>query len=141
MEFRTLINEHIDDCIRIDKAITGEDHSEFFRDHFETQMLVSDGELLIGAFEKDQIIGFLLASMRQVAFGQSMKVAYLEMIEVDPTLQKSGIGTLLLNEFKKRCQKLGINRTITLVDWNQTHLLNFFHSQGFKKGNMIQLEM
>ena len=141
MEFKTLINEHIDDVIRIDKVITGVDHSDYLHEQFEQQLLVSDNELMIGAFEKDKIVGFLLASMRQLAFGQAMKVAYLEMIEIDPSLQKSGIGTLLLNEFKKRCDRLGINRVITLVDWQQTLLLNFFKSQGFDKGNMIQLEM
>ena len=141
MEFKTLINEHIDDVIRIDKVITGVDHSDYLHEQFEQQLLVSDNELMIGAFEKDKIVGFLLASMRQLAFGQAMKVAYLEMIEIDPSLQKSGIGTLLLNEFKKRCDRLGINRVITLVDWQQTLMLNFFKSQGFDKGNMIQLEM
>ena len=141
MEFKTLINEHIDDVIRIDKTITGVDHSDYLHEQFEQQLLVSDNELMIGAFEKDKIVGFLLASMRQLAFGQAMKVAYLEMIEIDPSLQKSGIGTLLLNEFKKRCERLGINRVITLVDWQQTLMLNFFKSQGFDKGNMIQLEM
>lgn len=141
MEFKTLINEHIDDVIRIDKTITGTDHSEYFHESFEDQLLVSDNGLMIGAFEKDKIIGFLLASMRQLAFGQAQKVAYLEMIEIDPSLQKSGIGTQLLDEFKKRCERLGINRVITLVDWQQTLMLNFFKAQGFDKGNMIQLEM
>ena len=79
--------------------------------------------------------------MRQLAFGQAMKVAYLEMVEIDPSLQKSGIGTLLINEFKKRCNRLGIERVITLVDWQQTLLLNFFKAQGFDRGNMIQLEL
>ena len=141
MEFKTLINEHIDDVIRIDKVITGVDHADYFQAHFEQQMLVSDNDLMIGAFEKEKIVGFLLASMRQLAFGQAMKVAYLEMVEIDPSLQKSGIGTLLINEFKKRCNRLGITRVITLVDWQQTLLLNFFKSQGFLKGDMIQLEM
>lgn len=141
MNFGTLINEHIDDVIKIDSDITGEDNSDYLRAHFEDQMILGENELMIGAFEKEQLIGFLVASHRQVAFGQSMKVAYLEMIEVDPSLQKSGIGTLLLNEFKKRCKELGVNRVITLVDWQETKLLNFFNSQGFKKGNMIQLEM
>ena len=138
MEFKTLINEHIDDVIRIDKSIAGVDHSDYFHESFEQQLLISDNELMIGAFEKDKIVGFLLASMRQLAFGQAQKVAYLEMIEIDPSLQKSGIGTLLLNEFKRRCERLGINRVITLVDWQQTLMLNFFKSQGFDKGNMIQ---
>lgn len=141
MEFKTLNNEHIDDVIRIDKTISGTDHSDYFHEQFEQQLLVSDNDLMIGAFEKDKIVGFLLASMRQLAFGQAMKVAYLEMIEIDPSLQKSGIGTLLLNEFKKRCNRLSINRVITLVDWQHTLMLNFFKSQGFDKGNMIQLEM
>lgn len=141
MEFKTLINEHIDEVIRIDKDITGVDHGEYFREHFEHQMLIGDNDLMVGVFEKEKIIGFLLASMRQIAFGHAMKVAYLEMIEIDPSLQKSGIGTHLLDEFKKRCKKLGIERVITLVDWNQTHLLNFFKTQNFVKGDMIQLEM
>lgn len=141
MEFRKLTNENIADVIAINKNITGEDNSEYLRSHIEEQMLLGENELILGAFEKEQLIGFLLASMRQAAFGQSMKVAYLEMIEIDPALQKSGIGTLLLNEFKKQCKKLGIQRVITLVDWQETLLLNFFHTQGFKKGDMIQLDL
>ena len=141
MEFKTLTNEDLSSALQINKHITGEDHSEYLSVHFEAQMLIGDDELMVGAFEKEELIGFLLASSRQAAFGQAMKVAYLEMVEIDPKKAGVGIGTLLLNEFKKRCKQAGITRVITLVDWQETHLLNFFNSQGFNKGNMVQLEL
>ncbi len=141
MEIRTLRMEDLTAVIELDKKITGENHEEYFEEHFHSALTKAESDLMIGAFEKNRMLGFLLASIRQVAFGQHMKIAYLEMIEVDPEFQKKGVGTELFQEFKRKTAELGIERVITIVDWRMTHLLAFFSMNGFKKGNMIQLEM
>ncbi len=141
MELKTLRMEDLNAVIELDKKITGEDHGEFFEEHFHSLLSRAENELMIGAFDKNRLIGFLLANVRQVAFGQHMKIAYLEMIEVDPEFQKSGVGSVLFQEFKKRLSNIGIRRVITIVDWRMTHLLSFFSAHGFKKGSMVQLEM
>ncbi len=141
MELRVLRLEDLNLVIELDKKITGEDHDEYFEEHFHSALSKAESELMIGAFDKNRLLGFLLASVRQVAFGQHMKIAYLEMIEVDPEFQKKGVGTELFQEFKKKLRTLGIERVITIVDWRMSHLLSFFSANGFKKGDMIQLEM
>ncbi len=141
MVFRTLKMEHLASLIELDLKITGEDHREFFEKHFHNQMLLGQDELMFGAFEGATLNGFLLASVRQLAFGQHQEIAYLEMIEVVPGAQKSGVGTLLLKEFVRRLKELKILRVITVVDWKETRLLSFFNAQGFRKGEMLQLEL
>ena len=133
--------EHLEKIIEVDQNITGENHAKYFEDHFQAQILLNQEDLMFGVFENDSILGFLLASIRDLAFGQPQKIAYLEMIEVVPEHQKKGIGTILMAEFQKRLVKLGIKRVITLVNWKDVHLLNFFQDQGMKKGDMIQLEL
>jgi len=133
--------EHLEEIIELDQEITGENHTKYFEDHFQTQLTLNLDDLMFGVFENDRMFGFLLASIRQLAFGQHQKIAYLEMIEVDPQHQKKGIGTVLIKEFQKRLKDLEINRVITLVNWKDSHLLSFFKEQGMEKGDMVQLEL
>ena len=139
METETLTMEHLDEVIALDEKITGKNHEKYFDKHFLG--ITGPNELMFGVFEDSILLGFLIATQRQIAFGQHEEIAYLEMIEVNPENQKQGVGTILLKEFQKRIKNLNINKTITLVDWKETSLLKFFNNQGFKKGNMIQLEM
>jgi len=141
MEIKTLTMEHLNEVIELDQKITGANHDQYFDKHFHTQMSESHNDLMFGVFENTALLGFLIATQRQIAFGHHKEIAYLEMIEVDPNHQKQGLGTVLLTEFKKRVKNLKISKTITIVDWRDTSLLYFFNSQGFDKGNMIQLEL
>jgi predicted N-acetyltransferase YhbS len=141
MEIRTLDLEYLEKIIELDHNLTGENHAPFFEDHFSTQLLLQQNDLMFGVFEGENLLGFLLASIRQLAFGQHQKIAYLEMIEVSGNHQKKGIGTILMEEFKKRLKKLSVSRVITLINWKETHLLEFFQTHRMKKGDMIQLEL
>lgn len=141
MEIHTLSLEYLNSVIELDKKITGEDHSDFFEQHFHSVMSKSENDLMIGATDHERLLGFLFASIRQVAFGHHSKIAFLEMIEVDPEFQKMGIGSILFKEFENRIKKLGVSRVMTIVDWKMTHLLDFFHVHGFRHGGMIQLEL
>ncbi|MHA1977644.1 MAG: GNAT family N-acetyltransferase [Candidatus Hodarchaeales archaeon] len=141
MEIRTVDLEHLEKIIELDHDLTGENHAQFFENHFNTQLLLQQNDLMFGVFEGDHLLGFLLASIRQLAFGQHQKIAYLEMIEVSGKHQKRGTGTILMEEFKRRLKKFGINRIITLVQWKETHLLEFFQAHRMEKGDMIQLEL
>ncbi|OLS23829.1 MAG: hypothetical protein HeimC3_23010 [Candidatus Heimdallarchaeota archaeon LC_3] len=141
MEIKTLTMEHLNEVIELDQKITGKNHETYFDKHFRLQMSESHNDLMFGVYENSILQGFLIATQRQIAFGQHEEIAYLEMIEVDPEHQKQGLGTIIIKEFQKRLKNLKIDKTITMVDWKETLLLNFFNNQGFKKGDMIQLEM
>ena len=141
MEIKTLTMEHLNYIIELDKKITGKDNEQYFDKHFHMQMSENHNDLMFGVFEGDELLGFLIATQRQIAFGHHKEIAYLEMIEVNPDHQKKGLGTFLLTEFKKRLKEKNIEKTITIVDWRDSTLLNFFHSQGFFRGPMIQLEL
>ncbi|MHA2366054.1 MAG: GNAT family N-acetyltransferase [Candidatus Hodarchaeales archaeon] len=135
MNIKTLTLEDLALMIDLDYEITGENHKTFF----ETYIGMFD-ELTFGAFEDGKLLGFLLASIRQIAFGQPEKIAYLEMIEVGPSEQRKGIGFTLMREFEKRLKKMEIKRVITIVNWKETNLLSYFKSQGFQMGEMVQIE-
>ena len=141
MEIKTLTMEYLNDVIELDQKITGYNHEQYFDKHFHMQMSENHNDLMFGLFEDNKLLGFLIATQRQIAFGHHKEIAYLEMIEVDPNHQKQGLGTVLLTEFKKRLKNLNISKTITIVDWRDISLLHFFNNQGFGKGNMIQLEL
>jgi len=78
-------------------------------------------------------------------------------VGVNPVYQRKGIGRLLFNElievFKRSgLEKLpdqkeskskieGVNVVYTLVSWDRWDLVPFYHAMGFKKGNMLNLEL
>ena len=141
MDLRSLTLEFLPTIVEMDKRITGSDHSAFFEKYMQELFDLGKINLLIGAFGKDEVLqGFLLAEQKTLAFGKNEELAYLELIEVDPQFQKHGIGTFLVNEFQKRLRELKIQKVITFVDWKEIDLLNFFKSQGFQMGGMINLE-
>ena len=48
---------------------------------------------------------------------------------------------MLLTEMVNNLKKVGVVKVYTFVNWRDWGLLQFFDAMGFKKGDMINLEM
>jgi len=102
-----------------------------------------------------KVVGFILGYVSGWEFGVPDTVGWIDTIGVDPDYQDQGIGKNIFNKlienFKRTGKEVhpeaketpieGVSVVYTLVRWNDWNLLRFFHKMGFKKGDMISLEL
>jgi len=102
-----------------------------------------------------KIVGFILGFVSGWEFGVPDTVGWIDTLGVDPAFQRRGIGRTLFNAlieiFKKSGRQEsvetaereveGVNIVYTLASWSDWDLLQFYHSMGFRKGDMVNLEM
>jgi ribosomal protein S18 acetylase RimI-like enzyme len=112
---------------------------------------------LVAEFE-GKVVGFILGYVSGWEFGVPDTVGWIDTLGVDPSYHRHGIGRALFNAliviFKhsgreetpeaKEAEKReveGVNVVYTLASWNDWGLLQFYQAMGFKKGDMLNLEL
>ena len=97
----------------------------------------------------DQIVGGF------IVFPGAIREYELGRIFIHADYQNQGIGKTLFNKLIENFKRTGkevqpeaketaiasVDVVYTLVRWNDWNLLRFFHKMGFKKGEMISLEL
>ena len=142
--------------MEIDNKVLGMERREFWKrkiaysDIYPRPALVAEVD--------GKVIGFILGYVSGWEFGIPDSVGWIDTLGVDPVYQRQGIGRLLFNslidifknsgrekmpETKEATkQKIeGVNVVNTLVSWDRMDLLQFYHSMGFKKGEMLNLKL
>jgi N-acetylglutamate synthase-like GNAT family acetyltransferase len=56
-------------------------------------------------------------------------------------VSKKGIARLLFKEMYSMFKKVGVDTIYVFVNWKDWDLLQFFDKMGFKRGDMINLEL
>jgi len=88
-----------------------------------------------------KVVGFILGDISGWEFGVPETVGWIDTIGIDPAYQKKGLATALSRELIQNLKALRVETIYTLVSWNDWDLLQFFHSMGFTRGDMINLEL
>ena len=73
-------------------------------------------------------------------YGIFQEEASLDTIGVDPSFQNKGVGEQLINEFMDHLREIGVQKVNTLVDWNDSKLIQFFSANQFSPSETINLE-
>lgn len=140
LTIRTLMKEDLDAIIEIDEKVLGENRREYWNRKLELMNAKSSQISLVATIE-GKVVGFVLGDLSGWEFGVPETVAWVDTIGVDPDYQKKGIATLLARELINRMKALKVKRIYTLVSWDNWDLLQFFHTMGFTRGDMINLEL
>lgn len=101
-------------------ASTYEDIKRFQKDN---------SAILIGAFDKDILVGFLWAYKRSVLGEQRI---HLSHIVIDSELRSHGIGSRLLNTLEDFVQNEGIKKIELLTTLQNTNTVEFYKARGYK---------
>ena len=155
VKIRVLSDNDLDAVVRIDKKIFGKERREFWKrktaysDIYPRPALVAE--------INGKVIGFILGFVSGWEFGVPDSVGWIDTVGVDPAYQRKGIAKLLFQELVKifkhsgreklpETQKSepnveGVNVVYTLVSWDRWDLLQFYQNMGFKKGDMLNLEL
>jgi ribosomal protein S18 acetylase RimI-like enzyme len=96
---------------------------------------------LVAEIEDGKVVGVVMAELYMGEYGISRDGAKLDTIGVDPEYRHQGIGELLISEIFNHLRDLGVKKIITLVDKNDSRLIQFFMANKFNPSkNIINLE-
>lgn len=155
VKIRVLSDNDLDAVVGIDKKMFGRERRDFWKrkiaysDIYPRPALVAEVD--------GKVIGFILGFVSGWEFGVPDSVGWIDTVGVDPVYQRKGIGRLLFTKlvevFKRsgrekmpeteesKSKVEGVNVVYTLVSWDRWDLLQFYHTMGFKKGDMLNLEL
>ena len=156
VKIRVLDESDLDAVVKIDKNVLGKERRAFWKRKI-AYAGIYPRPALVAEFE-GKVVGFILGYVSGWEFGVPDTVGWIDTLGVDPAYQRRGIGRALFNAlieiFKrsgreetpeaKKAEKRkveGVNVVYTLASWIDSDLLQFYHAMGFKKGQMINLEI
>ena len=156
VKIRVLDENDLDAVVEIDKRVLGKERRAFWKRKI-AYAGIYPRPALVAEFE-GKIVGFILGYVSGWEFGVPDTVGWIDTLGVDPNYQRHGIGRALFNaliEIFKRSGREetpeakegekgrieGVNVVYTLTSWSDWDLLQFYHAMGFKKGEMLNLEL
>ena len=142
IKIRLMKDDDFDAVVGIDEKVFKASRPEYYELKFE--MLFSSKDYLpaslVAEKEGGTVVGFVMGRIYVGEYGIFQEEATLDTIGVDPSCQHKGIGEQLINEFIDHLREVGVQKINTLVDWNDTKLINFFSSNQFSPSKTINLE-
>jgi ribosomal protein S18 acetylase RimI-like enzyme len=156
VKIRVLDESDLDAVVGIDKKVLGKERRAFWKRKI-AYAGIYPRPALVAEFE-GKVVGFILGYVSGWEFGVPDTVGWIDTLGVDPTYQRRGIGRALFNalieifkssgreetpearETEKR-EVEGVDVVYTLTSWSDWDLLQFYHAMGFKKGEILNLEL
>jgi N-acetylglutamate synthase-like GNAT family acetyltransferase len=134
--------DDFDAVIGIDEKVLRTARPEYYEMKFEKLFRSKDyiPTSLVAEEEGGTLVGFVMGELFLGEFGIFQEVATLDTIGVDPDCQHKGIGKQLMKEFMDHLRELGVQKIHTLVDWNDSKLVEFFRANEFTPSQTINLE-
>ncbi len=140
VRIRNLSKDDLEAIVAIDKQVLGENRRDYWQ--MKLERVVEKPTLVSFAAELEgKVVGFILGDISGWEFGVPDTTGWLDTIGVDPSYQKKGLATMLIQELVKNMKAAGVKTIYTLVSWDDWDLLQFFRSMGFTRGDMINLEL
>jgi ribosomal protein S18 acetylase RimI-like enzyme len=139
VKLKVLTLKDLDAVTDIDESLLGTRR----RDYWEVRLERAEvsGVPSLAAELDDLVIGFILGSASGWEYGIPENVAWIDTLGVRKEYQKQGIARLLFREMFSMFKKVGVDTIYVFVNWRDWDLLKFFDRMGFKRGDMINLQM
>jgi len=140
VKIRALKAEDMDAIVNIDERVLGEERKNYWERRLRL-MNHRSTQISLVAEVQGEVVGFILGEVSGWEFGVPETIGWMDTIGIDPAYQKKGVATALARELIQNLKAIGVRAIYTLVSWNDWDLLQFFHSMGFTRGDMINLEL
>jgi ribosomal protein S18 acetylase RimI-like enzyme len=142
IKIRLMKADDFDAVVGIDEKVLKASRLEYYEMKFEKLFKSKDylPTSLVAEEADGLVVGFVIGALYMGEFGIFKEEASLDTIGVDPNSQHKGIGEQLINEFMEHLSRLGVRKVNTLVDWNDSKLIQFFSANGFRPSTTINLE-
>ena len=142
IKIRLMYAADFDAVVEIDEKALKVRRPEYYKMKFERLIQSRDyvPTSLVAETESGRVVGFVMGELYVGEFGISRERATLDTIGVNPEYRDRGIGEQLIVEFMAHLKALGVERVNTLVDWNNSNLIQFFSANRFSPSKTINLE-
>jgi predicted N-acetyltransferase YhbS len=142
IKIRLMRENDFDAVVAIDEKVLGTARPEYYELKFEKLFKSRDylPTSLVAEKEDGTVVGFVMGELYMGEYGIFQEEARLDTIGVDPDKQHKGIGERLINEFMDHLRQIGVRKISTLVDWNDSRLIQFFSANRFAPSQTINLE-
>lgn len=142
IKIRLMRENDFDAVVAIDEKVLGTARPEYYELKFEKLFKSRDylPTSLVAEKEDGTVVGFVMGELYMGEYGIFQEEARLDTIGVDPHEQHQGIGERLINEFMDHLRQIGVRKISTLVDWNDSRLIQFFSANRFTPSKTINLE-
>jgi GNAT superfamily N-acetyltransferase len=127
---RKLDKNDLHTIVDIEERVTGIARPNYWTKRIELS------EATIVAEIENRVVGFLLGGSGELKFGLPGRVAWIEIIGVDPVHRVHGVGRALIEEFTAWADYHGVKTILTLIDKGNTDMEHFFGRVGFVQGKM-----
>ncbi|RMF96470.1 MAG: GNAT family N-acetyltransferase [Candidatus Schekmanbacteria bacterium] len=137
IKIRNLARHDIEAIVKIDEKITGRPHEAYWTGKISKYLASEPGACLAAEIE-GKVVGFVLGDIRGWEYAVPT-CGWLDVIGVDVEYQGMGIGKKLIEALFSFFKKSGIENVVTMVNWNEADLIDYFRSQGFERGEYINM--
>lgn len=103
------------------------------KEYFEDMI---KNEIVFVAQSEDKIVGYLAGSICEPISYITQTFAELDNMYIDEEHQRCGIGTLLINEFKKCCKERKIQNIKVTASAQNRRAIEFYTKNGFEDYNI-----
>ena len=134
---RSLKEEDLSALIRIDKKVSGIDHSPYYERKMKEVMNETGVRVSLVAEKNDLIYGFIMARVDYGEFDRTEPVAVLDTFAVDPGMRHHLIGTALLSQLIANLTSLRLETIRTVVNSDHFDILQFLMRSGFKNSQRL----
>lgn len=128
---RRLRPSDLEPVIAIDSKLVGRRRDEYFKLKLELAINETGVEVSLAAELDDIFVGYLIARVFYGEFGIAEPSAVLEVLGVHPDFGRKGVGHALVDQLTTNLLGLGVRKVSTEVNWEDQHLMSFFHHRGF----------
>lgn len=142
IRIRLMKADDFDAVVGIDEKVLKVSRPDYYKLKFEKLFDSKDylPTSLVAEEEDGTLVGFVMGELYMGEYGIFQEEASLDTIGVDPHYQHKGIGEQLINEFMDHLKQIGVQKVNTLVDWNDSKLIQFFSANQFSPSKTINLE-
>jgi ribosomal protein S18 acetylase RimI-like enzyme len=128
--------------VGIDEKVLKAARPEYYEMKFEKLFQSKDyvPASLVAEEEDRTVVGFVMGELFLGEYGIFQEQATLDTIGVDPDCRHKGIGRQLMKEFMDHLRELGVQKLHTLVDLDDSKLMQFFRANEFTPSKTINLE-
>jgi ribosomal protein S18 acetylase RimI-like enzyme len=130
-----------DGIVALDKGITGEDRSAYYRRKLRVLEDPDGVNMCLTAEVDNAVVGFVMGDMFTGEYGVPDATAAIDTIGVRPDYQDRGLGGALFDQFRTNLKALNVRTCYVLVQWGEWDLNKFFQRQGFVPSNRMNLEL
>lgn len=119
---------NFDDTLKLGWALE-KDGKEYFKDMIKN-------EIVFVAQIEEKIVGYLAGSICESISYITESFAELDNMCIDDEYRRFGIGTLLMNEFKKYCKEKNMQNIKVTASAKNSRAIQFYMKNGFEDYNI-----